>query len=80
VGDWVYLRLQPYRQNSIAVRKHLKLSPRFFGPFKVLSKIGIVAYKLDLPSKSRLQSSLSCLCLEEKVGPVSLSTLHPASD
>ena len=32
VGDMVYLRLQPYRQTSIAVHNNLKLSPRFYGP------------------------------------------------
>jgi hypothetical protein len=49
VNDWVCLRLQPYRQKTIAMRKNLKLSLRFFGPFKVLKQIGSVAYRLDLP-------------------------------
>jgi hypothetical protein len=48
-GDWVYLRLQPYRHKYLASRKNLKLSPQFFGPFQVLQKIGTVAYKLALP-------------------------------
>jgi hypothetical protein len=46
VGDYVYLRLQPYRKKSIAFRSSLKLSPRFFGPFKILARVGTVAYKL----------------------------------
>jgi hypothetical protein len=79
VGDWVYLRLQPYRQNSIAVRKHMKLPPSFFGPFKVLRKIGIVAYMLDLPPESRLHLVFHVSALKKKLGQsVSpLSTLPP---
>jgi hypothetical protein len=49
VGDYVYLKLQPYRKYSVALRKHFKLNPRFYGLYKILRKIGLVAYKLELP-------------------------------
>jgi hypothetical protein len=48
-GDWVYLRLQPYRQMSVTWGCNLKLSPRFYGPFLIVRKIGAVAYQLELP-------------------------------
>lgn len=32
VGDAVYLKLQPYRQTSVAVRKYFQLSSRYYGP------------------------------------------------
>ncbi|XP_026450795.1 uncharacterized protein LOC113350907 [Papaver somniferum] len=54
VGDAVYLKLQPYRQSSIAPRKNLKLSAKYYGPFLVLQKIGSIAYKLQLPLSSRI--------------------------
>ncbi|KAL0419017.1 UNVERIFIED_CONTAM: cytochrome [Sesamum radiatum] len=54
VGDWVLLRLQPYRQLSIRGRKFQKLAPRFFGPFCVLRRLGPVAYELSLPPESRI--------------------------
>lgn len=53
-GDWVYLRLQPYVQASVMPRAHHKLSYKFFGPYKILDKIGQVAYRLALPATSRI--------------------------
>lgn len=32
VGDLVHLKLQPYRQSSIALRKILKLNTKYYGP------------------------------------------------
>ena len=49
VSDMVFLRLHPYKQSSLKLKGHQKLAPKFYGPYKVLQKIGSVAYKLELP-------------------------------
>ena len=49
VGQMVYLRLQSYRQQSVAIRRSLKLPPRFYGPFQIIRKVEKIAYQLDLP-------------------------------
>lgn len=53
VGDLVLLRFQPYQQQSVQRRSSQKISPRYFGPFRVVRRIGLVAYELDLPPSSR---------------------------
>ncbi|KAJ1396439.1 Chromo-like domain superfamily [Sesbania bispinosa] len=53
-GDWVYLKLAPYRQTSVHRRQSQKLALRFYGPFQIPRCIGPVAYELQLPADSKI--------------------------
>lgn len=37
VGDWVYLRLQPYRQASVEFKKNLNLAAMYYGPYQIIN-------------------------------------------
>lgn len=52
----VYIKLQPYKQTSLARRHNHKLSAKYFGPYMVEEKIGEVAYKIQLPSGAKIHN------------------------
>ncbi|GKF04057.1 hypothetical protein Tco_0034725, partial [Tanacetum coccineum] len=50
VGDRVLLRVSPWKGVVRFIKKG-KLAPRYVGPFELLERIGLVAYRLRLPKE-----------------------------
>lgn len=69
VGDLAYLKLQPYIQSSLAFRGNNKLSFRYYGPYKILHKVGQVSYKLDLPASAKIHPVVHVSQLKKHVPP-----------
>jgi hypothetical protein len=69
VGDWVFLRLQPYKQMSLKqAKKDNKLSSNYYGSYKVLQNIGTMAYKLELSVFSQVHPIFHVSCLKKVIG------------
>ena len=48
VGDKVFLKISPWK-GVLRFGKRGKLSPRYIGPYEVIERGGLVAYRLALP-------------------------------
>lgn len=80
VGVWVYVKLRPYRQSSISDNKYHELGKRYFGPYKIVERVGPVAYKLALPESSKIHHVFHCSLLKPHFGPIhSENPLPPTS-
>ena len=67
-GDWAYLKLQPFWQISMQKHKNEKLAYKYFGPFKILKKVGEVVYQLDLPKEAKIHNTFHVSLLKRWVG------------
>jgi hypothetical protein len=67
-GDQVFLRLQPYKKTSLGAYYFQKITPNFYGPYTILKHMGPMAYKLSLPSHSKLYSIFHVSFLKKVIG------------
>ena len=64
----MFLRLQPYKQMPLKQsNKDNKLSHKYYGPYKLLQKIGTTTYKLELPLSSRVHLVFHVSCLKKVI-------------
>nr|GEX61025.1 reverse transcriptase domain-containing protein [Tanacetum cinerariifolium] len=80
VRDKVMLKVSPWK-GVVRFGKRGKLNPRYVGPFKVVARVGSVAYKLDLPEElSRVYNTFHVSnlkkCYANEHLAVSLDGLH----
>jgi hypothetical protein len=62
-------------------KKDNKLSPKYYGPYKVLQKIGTMAYKLELPTSLRVHLVLHVSCLKKVINnKIPFQTIFPKLD
>ena len=82
MNDLVYLRFHPYKQTTIKGKCLEKIKPIFYGPYKVIQRVGEVAYQLELPMGRKIHNVFHVSCLKKVIGKqISDSdTLPPLDD
>ena len=69
VGYLVFVRLKPYKKSTLKRSGEENLKPRFYGPYKIIRKVGEVAYELELPPNNKIHNVFPSLFPEEGSRP-----------
>ena len=54
VGEDVYMKLGQQHLKALTPQPISKLSPKYYGPFTIVEKIGTIAYRLQLPEETQM--------------------------
>ena len=67
--------LSPLHQNYLSAKLAASsvaagpCSNKFYGPYKIIRKVGEVAYELEFPENSKVHNVFHVSCLKKKLGP-----------
>jgi hypothetical protein len=64
--------MKSYKESALGMKTHVKISPRWYRPLKVLQKVGQVSYKIQLPDKCKLHDTFHVSHLKKHTCPNAL--------
>jgi hypothetical protein len=64
----VWLRLNHRAASSVRPDDQYKLSPKYFGPYEVIERIGKVSYRLQVPPQTRIHNVFHVVFLKKFEG------------
>lgn len=76
VGDWVYFKVQPYKQATISNHSFHKLAAKYYGPLQIIKRVGPIAYTLLLPASVKIHPTVH-VSLLKKCQEVPSQISHP---
>jgi hypothetical protein len=68
VGDFVYLKMQPFREKALGRENAPKLTSKWYGPFRVLQKVGTGSYRILPPESAKIHDVFHVNQLKKHIG------------
>ena len=69
VGNSVFLKVKRGLWPTFSNTPMSKLSPKYFGPYTILARVGEVAYQLQLPTGVKVHLVFCVSLLKKTIGP-----------